>query len=29
MHIRQIDLPAPLNSSLIIASKEAGIKNSC
>lgn len=29
MHIRQIDLPAPLNSSLIIASKEAGVKNSC
>jgi hypothetical protein len=29
MHIRQIDLPAPLNSSLIIATKEERVKNSC
>jgi SAM-dependent methyltransferase len=29
MHIRQIDLPAPLNSSLIIATKEDRVKNSC
>jgi hypothetical protein len=28
-HIRQIDLPAPLNSSLIIATKQERIENSC
>jgi O-methyltransferase domain/Dimerisation domain len=28
-HIRQIDLPAPLNSSLIIATKEEHVTNSC
>ena len=29
MHISQIDLPAPLNSSLIIATKQESIENSC
>ena len=29
MHIKQIDLPPPLNSSLIIATKEDRIKKSC
>ncbi len=29
MHIRQIDLPAPMNSSLVIATKQESIKNSC
>jgi predicted O-methyltransferase YrrM len=29
MHIRQIELPAPLNSSLIIANKHERIRNSC
>ena len=28
-HIRQIELPAPLNSSLIIATKEKHVENSC
>jgi hypothetical protein len=28
-HIRQIDLPAPLNSSLIMATKEKHLKDSC